>query len=139
DYIRQLRELLMQGLANIPGIYINGSSTHRVPHTVNISVDYVPGEALFLALQNIAVTSGTARSSTVMKPYDVIRSLGRSVPLAFSSIRLSLGSFTTAEQVDAAVQELSTQIARLRELSPLWHDAIAAQTPMAHLEHSVVG
>jgi len=139
DYIRQLREQLMQGLANIPGIYLNGSSTHRVPHNVNISVDYVQGEALLLALQNIAVSSGSACSSAVMEPSHVIRALGRSDPLAFSSIRLSLGRFTTAEQVDAAVQELSTQIARLRELSPLWHDAIAAQTPMAHLEHSVEG
>ncbi|HLS17744.1 MAG TPA: IscS subfamily cysteine desulfurase [Paenalcaligenes sp.] len=137
--IQRLQERLLQGLADIPGIYLNGSLTQRVPHNVNISVDYVQGEALLLALQNIAVSSGSACSSAVMEPSHVIRALGRSDQLAFSSLRLSLGRFTTEAQVDAAVTELSTQITRLRDMSPLWHDALAAQAPMARLEQSMVG
>src|SRR5690625_1915998 len=137
--IQRLQERLLQGLADIPGIYLNGSLTQRVPHNVNISVDYVQGEALLLALQNIAVSSGSACSSAVMEPSHVIRALGRSDQLAFSSLRLSLGRFTTEAQVDAAVTELSTQLTRLRDMSPLWHDALAAQAPMARLEQSMVG
>lgn len=137
--IRGLQERLLQGLSAIPGIYLNGSLKQRVPHNVNVSVDYVQGEALLLALQKIAVSSGSACSSAVMEPSHVIRALGREDHLAFSSLRLSLGRFTTAQQVDAAVHELRSQIERLRDMSPLWHDALAAHKPMAHLELYAAG
>lgn len=134
--IKGLQKRLLEGLASLPAVYLNGSLAERVPHNINISVDYVQGEALLLALQGIAVSSGSACSSAVMEPSHVIRALGRPDHLAFSSLRLSLGRFTTEAQVDAAVQELCTQVSRLRALSPLWHEARAAQKPMAHLTFS---
>lgn len=138
-HIKGLQQQLLDGLAELPGIYLNGSLRHRVPHNVNISVDYVEGEALLLSLQRIAVSSGSACTSAVLEPSHVIRALGRPDQLAYSSLRISLGRFTTAQEVQLAVDELRTQITRLREMSPLWQDALAAQAPMARLEQQIAG
>lgn len=137
--IKKLQQQFLQGMASVPGIYLNGSLTQRVPHNINISVDYVQGESLLLALQNIAVSSGSACTSAVIEPSHVILALGRSDQLALSSLRISLGRFTTPEQVDGAVTELCAQIARLRAMSPLWQEALEAQTDMPHLQAVVAG
>lgn len=134
-----LQKQLLDGLADIPGIYLNGSLVHRVPNNINISVDYVEGEALLLSLQRIAVSSGSACTSAVLEPSHVIRALGRDDQLAYSSLRISLGRFTTKEQVAIAIDELRSQIERLRTMSPLWRDAVAKQIPMTSFEQQITG
>jgi len=136
--IRALQQQFLEGLATIPALYLNGSLTQRVPHNINISVDYVQGEALLLALQHIAVSSGSACTSAVLEPSHVITALGRPEHLAHSALRITLGRFTTSEQVDQALHELHTQIARLRDLSPLWHDACRNQAEMPNLHKVLV-
>ena len=115
-----LRDRLMNGLMDIEEIYVNGDLTQRVPHNLNLSFNYVEGESLIMAIKDIAVSSGSACTSASLEPSYVLRALGRSDELAHSSIRFTLGRFTTEQDVDFTVKLLHEKIGKLRELSPLW-------------------
>ena len=120
DRIRQLRDRLLAGFLDIEEVYVNGDMSQRVPHNLNISFNYVEGESLLMAIKDIAVSSGSACTSASLEPSYVLRALGRNDELAHSSIRFSLGRFTTVEEVDFAIRLIGEKIGRLRELSPLW-------------------
>lgn len=120
ERIRMLRDRLMEGLMDIEEIYVNGDLTQRVPHNLNLSFNYVEGESLIMAIKDIAVSSGSACTSASLEPSYVLRALGRSDELAHSSIRFTLGRFTTEQDVDFTIKLLHEKIGKLRELSPLW-------------------
>lgn len=120
ERIRMLRDKLFKGLQEIEETYVNGDLDHRVPHNLNMSFNYVEGESLIMAIKGIAVSSGSACTSASLEPSYVLRALGRSDELAHSSIRFSIGRFTTEADVDYTVQLLKDKIGKLRELSPLW-------------------
>jgi cysteine desulfurase len=120
ERIRSLRDRLLKGLQDIEEIYVNGDITARVPHNLNVSFNYVEGESLIMAIKDIAVSSGSACTSASLEPSYVLRALGRSDELAHSSIRFTLGRFTTVEEVDFTIKLLHEKISKLRELSPLW-------------------
>ena len=120
ERIRMLRDRLWQGLSRIEEVYLNGDLERRVPHNLNVSFNFVEGESLIMAVKDIAVSSGSACTSASLEPSYVLRALGRSDELAHSSIRFTVGRFTTAEEVDYAVGLLQRKVAKLRELSPLW-------------------
>ena len=115
-----LRDRLLTGLSDIEHIYINGDMTHRVPHNLNVSFAYVEGESMLMAVKDLAVSSGSACTSASLEPSYVLRALGRDDELAHSSIRFTIGRFTTEEEIDYAVKLLREKISKLRELSPLW-------------------
>ena len=118
--IRGLSAKLRDGVADIEEIYVNGDLTRRAPHNLNISFNFVEGESLIMAIKDVAVSSGSACTSASLEPSYVLRALGRNDELAHSSIRFSLGRFTTGEEVDFLVKLLHEKIGKLRELSPLW-------------------
>ncbi len=118
--ITALRDRLLKGLSDMPEIYVNGDLEHRVPHNLNMSFAYVEGESMIMAVKDIAVSSGSACTSASLEPSYVLRALGLNDELAHSSIRFSIGRFTTEEEVDYTIDLLHKQIGRLRELSPLW-------------------
>lgn len=118
--IRRLRDRLLAGLQDIEEVYVNGDIKQRVPHNLNISFNYVEGESLIMAVKDIAVSSGSACTSASLEPSYVLRALGRSDELAHSSIRFSIGRFTTEEDVDYTIALMKSKIGKLRELSPLW-------------------
>ncbi len=118
--IRALRDRLWSGLRGIPDVYLNGDADQRVAHNLNVSVAHVEGEALLMSVPELAVSTGSACTSASLEPSYVLRALGRSDPLAHSSLRLTIGRQTTQAEVDRAVQVLRTQITRLRDMSPLW-------------------
>jgi cysteine desulfurase len=118
--IRRLRDKLLNGLQNIEEVYVNGDLEQRIPHNLNISFNYVEGESLIMAVKGIAVSSGSACTSASLEPSYVLRALGRSDELAHSSIRFSIGRFTTDEDVDYTISLMKGKIDKLRELSPLW-------------------
>ena len=118
--IKALRDRLAKGLQEIEEVYINGDMEHRVPHNLNVSFNYVEGESLIMALKDIAVSSGSACTSASLEPSYVLRALGRSDELAHSSIRFTIGRFSTEEDIDFAVNLLKSKVHKLRELSPLW-------------------
>jgi cysteine desulfurase len=118
--IRRLRDRLLSGLEEIDEVYVNGDLKHRVPHNLNISFNFVEGESLIMAVKDIAVSSGSACTSASLEPSYVLRALGRSDELAHSSIRFSIGRFTTEEDIDYTVALMKSKIGKLRELSPLW-------------------
>ncbi len=120
ERIRRLRDRLWQGLSQIEGVYANGDLEQRVAHNLNASFDYVEGEALLMALTEIAVSSGSACTSASLEPSYVLRAIGRSDELAHSSIRFTVGRFTTQEDIDFTIDLVKRQVARLREMSPLW-------------------
>jgi len=120
ERIRKLRDKLLAGLQSIEEVYVNGDLKHRIPHNLNISFNYVEGESLIMAVKDIAVSSGSACTSASLEPSYVLRALGRSDELAHSSIRFSIGRFTTEADVDFTIQLLKDKIQKLRELSPLW-------------------
>jgi cysteine desulfurase len=120
ERIRMLRDRLLRGLQEIEEVYVNGDLEHRVPHNLNVSFNYVEGESLIMAIKDIAVSSGSACTSASLEPSYVLRALGRSDELAHSSIRFSIGRFTTAEEIDFAVDLIKRKVAKLRDLSPLW-------------------
>jgi len=120
ERIRMLRDRLMKGLLDIEETYVNGDLEQRVPHNLNISFNYVEGESLLMAIKDIAVSSGSACTSASLEPSYVLRAIGRSDELAHSSIRFTLGRFTTEEEVDFAIKLLHDKLGKLRELSPLW-------------------
>ncbi len=118
--LQALQARLWQALSGLDGIVLNGSRSQRIPHNLNISVDGIEGDALMLALEGLAVSSGSACTSASLAPSYVLKALGRSDALAHASLRISLGRFTTAADIDTAAAILCTQIARLRALSPAW-------------------
>ena len=118
--VRRLRDRLLAGLEEIDEVYVNGDMKNRVPHNLNISFNFVEGESLIMAVKDIAVSSGSACTSASLEPSYVLRALGRSDELAHSSIRFSIGRFTTEEDVDYTIALMKSKIGKLRELSPLW-------------------
>jgi cysteine desulfurase len=118
--IRALRDRLLNGLKDIEEVYVNGDMDHRVPHNLNISFNYVEGESMLMALKDLAISSGSACTTASLEPSYVVRALGRNDELAHSSIRFTLGRFTTEEEVDFTIKLVKEKIAKLRELSPLW-------------------
>jgi len=118
--VTALRDRLYKGLSDMPEIYVNGDLANRVPHNLNVSFAYVEGESLIMAVRDIAVSSGSACTSASLEPSYVLRALGLTDELAHSSIRFSIGRFTTEEEIDFTVDLLHKQIGRLREMSPLW-------------------
>ncbi|WP_305073866.1 IscS subfamily cysteine desulfurase [Propionivibrio sp.] len=118
--IGALRDRLLKGVSDIDEVYINGDLEHRVPHNLNVSFAYVEGESMLMAIKDLAVSSGSACTSASLEPSYVLRALGRDDELAHSSIRFTLGRFTTEEEVDYAIKLLHEKIGKLRELSPLW-------------------
>jgi cysteine desulfurase len=120
ERIRMLQQRLLRGLKDIDQVFINGHLEKRVPHNVNASFNYVEGESLIMGIKGIAVSSGSACTSASLEPSYVLRALGRSDELAHSSLRMTIGRFTTEEEIDYAVATLKDRVAKLRELSPLW-------------------
>ena len=120
ERIRMLRDRLHAGLATMNEVFINGDMERRVPHNLNVSFNYVEGESLIMAIKDLAVSSGSACTSASLEPSYVLRALGRSDELAHSSIRFSIGRFTTEEEVDHAVKLITGKVGKLREMSPLW-------------------
>ena len=118
--IKALQQRLLDGLKGIEQVFLNGDLTRRVPHNVNASFNYVEGESLIMGIKGIAVSSGSACTSASLEPSYVLRALGRSDELAHSSLRMTIGRFTTEEEIDYAVSLLKDRVAKLRELSPLW-------------------
>jgi len=115
-----LHQRLVTGLQDIEEAYLNGHPTQRVPHNINMSFNYVEGESLMMGIKGLAVSSGSACTSASLEPSYVLRALGRSDELAHSSLRITIGRFTTEEDIDYAVRTIRENVARLRELSPLW-------------------
>ncbi|QBQ97837.1 IscS subfamily cysteine desulfurase [Paraburkholderia pallida] len=120
ERVRMLRDRLLKGLSVIEETYVNGDMEKRVPHNLNISFNFVEGESLIMAVKDVAVSSGSACTSASLEPSYVLRALGRNDELAHSSIRFTVGRFTTEQDVDYVINLLQTKIAKLRELSPLW-------------------
>jgi cysteine desulfurase len=120
ERIRMLRDRLWNGLSAIEEVYLNGDISQRVPHNLNVSFNYVEGESMLMALKDVAISSGSACTSASLEPSFVLRALGRNDELAHSSIRFSVGRFTTIEEVDFTVALVKEKIAKLRDLSPLW-------------------
>ncbi|MBI2732160.1 MAG: IscS subfamily cysteine desulfurase [Aquabacterium sp.] len=118
--IKALRDRLLAGLQGIEQIFVNGDLEKRVAHNLNVSFNYVEGESLIMGIKGIAVSSGSACTSASLEPSYVLRALGRSDELAHSSLRMTIGRFTTEEEVDYVVNTLKDRVVKLRELSPLW-------------------
>ncbi|HET9122966.1 MAG TPA: aminotransferase class V-fold PLP-dependent enzyme, partial [Acidiferrobacteraceae bacterium] len=120
ERIRRLRDRMLKGFSDIEEVYVNGDLEHRVAHNLNVSFNFVEGESLIMAIKELAVSSGSACTSSSLEPSYVLRALGRNDELAHSSIRFTLGRFTTEEDVDYTVRLMHEKIGKLRELSPLW-------------------
>lgn len=120
ERIRMLRDRLYNGLKDIPEVFINGDMEHRVPHNLNISFNYVEGESLIMGVKEVAVSSGSACTSASLEPSYVLRALGRSDELAHSSIRMTVGRFTTEADVDTTIATMKRTVEKLRAMSPLW-------------------
>ncbi len=120
ERVRMLRDRLWDGIKDIEEVYINGDMEQRVPHNFNVSFNFVEGESLMMALADLAVSSGSACTSASLEPSYVLRALGRPDELAHSSIRFSIGRFTTEADIDHAVELIRAKIQKLRDLSPLW-------------------
>ena len=120
ERIRMLRDRLYDGLKDIEEVYVNGDLEHRIAGNLNISFNYVEGESLIMALRDLAVSSGSACTSASLEPSYVLRALGRDDELAHSSIRFTIGRYTTAEEIDYTIELVRSAVAKLRDLSPLW-------------------
>jgi cysteine desulfurase len=120
ERIGNLRERLWRGLESIDATTINGDLEHRAAQYLNVSFNYVEGESLLMGMKEVAVSSGSACTSASLEPSYVLRAMGRSDELAHSSVRFSLGRFTTAEDIDFTVERVAAVVARLRGMSPLW-------------------
>ncbi len=118
--IAALQRRLIDGLSDVEQTFLNGHPTQRVPHNVNMSFNYVEGESLIMGIKGLAVSSGSACTSASLEPSYVLRALGRSDELAHSSLRMTIGRFSTEEEIDYAVSTIRHNVAKLRELSPLW-------------------
>ncbi|AVF40191.1 IscS subfamily cysteine desulfurase [Pandoraea apista] len=120
ERVGALRDRLLAGLQAMDEVYINGDMTHRVPHNLNVSFNFVEGESLIMGIKGVAVSSGSACTSASLEPSFVLRALGRSDELAHSSIRFTLGRFSTEAEVDSVIEQVRGTVGKLREMSPLW-------------------
>ncbi len=120
ERIRMLRDRLLNGLEDMEEIYVNGDMKNRIAGNLNISFNFIEGESLIMAVKDIAVSSGSACTSASLEPSYVLRAIGRNDELAHSSIRFTIGRFTTEEEIDYTIQLMKTKVDKLRELSPLW-------------------
>ena len=118
--IRSLQQRMLNGLKDVEEVFLNGHADKRVPHNLNMSFNYVEGESLIMGIKGLAVSSGSACTSASLEPSYVLRALGRSDELAHSSLRMTIGRWTTEEEIDYAVGTIKENVAKLRELSPLW-------------------
>ncbi len=118
--IQALHERMLAGLKDVEQVFINGHETQRVPHNLNMSFNYVEGESLIMGIKGLAVSSGSACTSASLEPSYVLRALGRSDELAHSSLRMTIGRWTTEEEIDFAISTIKFNVAKLRDLSPLW-------------------
>jgi cysteine desulfurase len=118
--IQALHDRMVKGLQGIEQVFINGHEKQRVPHNLNMSFNYVEGESLIMGIKGLAVSSGSACTSASLEPSYVLRALGRSDELAHSSLRMTIGRWTTEEEIDFAISTIKHNVAKLRELSPLW-------------------
>jgi cysteine desulfurase len=118
--ISALQQRLMQGLKGIEQVFINGHETQRVPHNINMSFNYVEGESLIMGIKGLAVSSGSACTSASLEPSYVLRALGRSDELAHSSLRMTIGRWTTEAEIDFAIATIQENVSKLRDMSPLW-------------------
>ena len=118
--IRALHERMLNGLKDVEQVFINGNAEKRVPHNLNMSFNFVEGESLIMGIKGLAVSSGSACTSASLEPSYVLRALGRSDELAHSSLRMTIGRWTTEEEIDYAVGTIKQNVAKLRDLSPLW-------------------
>lgn len=123
ERVRMLRDRLWAGLSDIEEVYLNGDMDQRVPHNLNVSFNYVEGESLIMAIKELCVSSGSACTSASLEPSYVLRALGRNDELAHSSIRFTIGRFTTEQEVDFAIHLLKGRVGKLRDMSPLWEMA----------------
>ncbi len=120
ERIRMLRDRLLAGIRDMEEVYVNGDLEHRVPHNLNVSFNFVEGESLIMGIKELAVSSGSACTSASLEPSYVLRALGRNDELAHSSIRFTIGRFTTEADIDYAIKLLNERIQKLRDMSPLW-------------------
>ena len=120
EHAKRLQTRLLDGLKDMEQVFVNGDMEQRVPHNLNISFNYVEGESLIMAIKGLAVSSGSACTSASLEPSYVLRALGRSDELAHSSLRMTIGRFTTEEEIDYAIASIRKSVEKLRELSPLW-------------------
>lgn len=120
EHAARLQKRLLDGLKDMEQVFVNGDLEHRVPHNLNMSFNFVEGESLIMGIKGLAVSSGSACTSASLEPSYVLRALGRSDELAHSSLRMTIGRFTTEEEIDTAIAAIRTNVAKLRELSPLW-------------------
>lgn len=120
EHAKRLQQRLLDGLKDMEQVFVNGDLEHRVPHNLNISFNYVEGESLIMAIKGLAVSSGSACTSASLEPSYVLRALGRSDELAHSSLRMTIGRFTTEEEIDYAITSIRKSVEKLRDLSPLW-------------------
>ena len=118
--IRGLQQRLLNGLKDVEQVFINGHLEKRVPHNLNMSFNYVEGESLIMGIKGLAVSSGSACTSASLEPSYVLRALGRSDELAHSSLRMTFGRWTTEAEIDFAIETIKLNVAKLRDLSPLW-------------------
>ncbi len=118
--IKALHDRMVAGLKDVEQVFINGHDTQRVPHNLNMSFNYVEGESLIMGIKGLAVSSGSACTSASLEPSYVLRALGRSDELAHSSLRMTIGRWTTEADIDYAVDTIKKNVAKLRDLSPLW-------------------
>ncbi len=119
-HARKLHDKLRDGLKDVEQVFLNGHATQRVPHNLNMSFNFVEGESLIMGIKGLAVSSGSACTSASLEPSYVLRALGRSDELAHSSLRMTIGRFTTEEEIDYAITTIKLNVAKLRDLSPLW-------------------
>ena len=119
-HIKHLRDKLWNGLQSIEEVYLNGSLEHGIPNIINVSFNFVEGESLMMSLKDLAVSSGSACTSATLEPSYVLRAIGRPDELAHSSIRFSIGRYTTEEDIDRVLAQIHDAVHKLRELSPLW-------------------
>jgi cysteine desulfurase len=120
ERIRMLRDKLLNGIKDMEEVYVNGDLEHRVPHNLNVSFNFVEGESLIMGVKELAVSSGSACTSASLEPSYVLRALGRNDELAHSSIRFSIGRFTTEADIEFAIRLMKERIGKLRDMSPLW-------------------
>ena len=120
ERVRMLQMKLLDGLQSMEQVFVNGNLERRVPHNLNLSFNFVEGESLIMGVKGLAVSSGSACTSASLEPSYVLRALGRSDELAHSSLRMTIGRFTTEAEIDYAVSTLQDRVAKLRDLSPLW-------------------
>ncbi|MGY8905565.1 MAG: IscS subfamily cysteine desulfurase [Burkholderiales bacterium] len=120
ERIRALQQRMLAGLKDVEQVFINGNAEKRVPHNLNMSFNYVEGESLIMGIKGLAVSSGSACTSASLEPSYVLRALGRSDELAHSSLRMTIGRWTTEEEIDYAIATIKQNVAKLRDLSPLW-------------------